>query len=258
MKESLLTKLCIPFDVKSSGAWNLLVAYSKQRILQLTSCLIGKMLIKGLSLKEYAVLFWLGERLNPLQRGKVYYLLTLYGNTGKSKRLIDSFEDWFWPHLNLDSQFPSFKGDFKSQAARLAKQLDLKLSLVHREGHNPRELRRMGIGYRDKGSLSTYNFNWRDYPVEKVQVIFQVLFARLTDDLVKFNIERAKKDLTTFGKIKAAMRKLEPSDESLKQGRNLFSLPKSVDLLVQLRAYEISETESRYLKSLFEFEEKQT
>jgi hypothetical protein len=46
--------------------------------------------------------------------------------------------------------------------------------------------------------LASYKFNWDDYPSDEVQILHQDLFGRLTDDLLKTHIERARRDLRDF------------------------------------------------------------
>lgn len=216
----MYTKLYIPYNVDSTGKDDFLLVFSKQSVPVLTQSLVGKLLIKNLTEQEWITLFWLGERSKPLVKAKIYYLLTLRGNT--PKKIVDLYSSLIpevWTHLNLDKVFPSLRGDLKSQAARLAKQLDLRFRKEKRESPKPRELRWMGIGYRDKGSLNHYKFNWKDYDPGEVQVIYQDLFARLTDQLVSSHIERARFDLRTFSRVRVTKKK-KPSEEAYGKSRN--------------------------------------
>lgn len=247
-----MSKLYIPYDVSSTGVDTYLIARSPLRIKVLTSCLVAKLLFEGLTLDECLVLFWLGERSKPLEKAKIYFLLTLFWETKKAGGVYDLFPDWYWSHQNLEKAFPSLRGNLKSQVARLSKMLKLQLKRERREKAKPIELRRMGVGYRDKGNLSNYNFHWKDVP-GNTQVIYQDLFNRLIDSLSKTHIQKAKDDLIKFAQVSVPRRQRKQpakrSDEPLGERRNLKIKGYSYNKLAALlRMFEnlIGETESSF------------
>lgn len=212
------TKLYIPYNVDSKRNEFLLVL-SPLRIKTLAATLCGKLLVRGLNANEWLTLFWLSERLKPLERAKTFYLLALWSNSHrKQKGLMDLFPDWFWSHLNLEKAFPSMRGDLRTQSNRLMKQLRLTFRVERRKKIKPRELRWMGVGYRDKGSLNPYKFHIQDMQTDDVQVVYNDLFARLKDDLVTNHIQRAKKDLRTFARVQgttaSSKKSRKPAEES--------------------------------------------
>jgi hypothetical protein len=169
-------------------------------------------------------LFWLSERLNLKQKAVIIYLLTLWGGIPKhGKGIYNYFESWFWSHCKLEEAFPQLKGDLNSQMRRLLKQLKITFKVETRKKIKPRELRWMGVGYRDKGNLSKYSFSWKDVPTNPEQVLFQDLIARSRDRYINIQIEKAKQDLKIFFKFgKSRQRKKSnPTDETFGKSRNL-------------------------------------
>lgn len=247
-----MTKLYIPYNVSSTGIDEYLIVRSPLRMRALTVSLLSKLLVVGLSSDECLVLFWLGEKLKPLDKAKVYFCLTLFWETKITGGILNLFPDWYWSHQNLDKRFIQLKGNLKQQATRLCKQLKITLKRERREKAKPIELRRLGVGYRDKGSLSNYNFHWKDVP-GNVQVIYQDLFVRLTDAITKSHIQKAITDLSKFSQVSASrrQRRLTPkrSDESLgKETKPVIRKPKvnKLSSLLLLFDYLVRETESSF------------
>lgn len=245
----MATKLYIPYDVDSSGRSTFLIARSYLKTQALCACLIGKLLVKGLTLDESLVLLWLGERLRPLDTAKVMYLLTLFWETKIEKGIWPLLSPEHWSHQNLDRRFPQLRGDLFRQASRLAGQLRLSLKRERREKPRPIELRRLGVGYRDHGSLSKYNFSWKDTPSDP-QVVYTELFARLSDTVIKTHIQKALDDLKLPKKVVVSrsrrIRESKPPDEAVGPSRNLgfLRLPRIRRLIEISEDILIVETES--------------
>jgi hypothetical protein len=232
----LRTKLYIPYHVGRESYDEFLVVRSNLKIGTLATFLVSKLLTKGLTQREWLALFWLGERLKPLARAKIYYLLTLERKLPRKQGIYFSFKPWFWSHQNLEKAFPALRGDLMSQASRLLKNGKVQFQVERRENKiKPRELRWMGVGYRDSGSLTSYNFTWKDIPSDEVQVIFQDLFARLTDSLLQTHIERARRDLRDFRvKVPSSKKRAKPSDENQGVGSKLESFSRARIFLMEV------------------------
>jgi hypothetical protein len=238
----LTTKLCIPFDITANGKdGKVLIVRSTLRIRTLSAWFVSKLMLRGISKKEYIAMFWLGERLKPLPRAKIYYLLTLWTNLPKKRGIYNSFPVWFWSHQNLDKAFPSLSGDFKAQCSRLLKSGQVKFAVEQRTWKSKsRELRWMGVGYRDKGSLANYKVSWDDCPEDELQVRFEDLFARLTDNLLDTHIERARRDLRTFRvSVSRPRKRSKPTEECLSDGtkHNKFNLSRELTEKVERIRY---------------------
>jgi hypothetical protein len=214
----LYTKLYIPYETNSTSEDKFLLVYSPLRIESLAAGLLSKLLLEGISLKEWITLFWLAERLKVTQKAKVYYCLALWGEIPKhsKNKLYYAFPLWFWPHANLDV-FPQFKGDLQSQLKRNLGQLKVQFRVETRGKASKRELRRMGVGYRDKGSLSKNGFNWKDVPTDPEQVLHRDLLGRLKDKIYDLQIKKAKEDLVHFSKSGGAKQRkksdVNPTEE---------------------------------------------
>lgn len=221
------TKLYIPFQVQSiEGNSQFLLVFSPLKLVPLASGLLSKLLIKGISIKEYLTLFWLALRLNTKQTAVIYYMLALWGEIPAKRRnnLYNSFPEWFWPHSKIQEAFPQLRGDLKSQLKRNLRNLRISFKEDTRKNVTPREINRMGVGYRDKGSLSSYSFNWRDVPTDPEKVLFQDLLARNKDKLFTLQTKKARIDLDTFllksGKPAPRKKGANLTDETLGEGRN--------------------------------------
>jgi hypothetical protein len=212
----------------------------------LTASLVGKLLAEGISVDESLILFWLGERSKPLERAKVMFLLTLWWETSQSGGLYRRFPEWYWSHQNLDRRWPSLKGNLLQAASRLCKQLRMNLKRERRERPKPIELRRMGVGYRDRGTLSNYKWSWKDAP-GNVQVIYHELLRKLTDDLTKTHIKKAQEDLRKYPPVGVPRSRREKRskhpDETLGEGSKPSRTTRSLLLTILINEV-LRETES--------------
>lgn len=192
------TKLFIPYSVKLGKGSQFLLVYANQKRKILALSLSARLLLKGLSDKEYLILLRLSETLEFRSKGIIYYLLALRGLIPqKTNGLIKNLRPEFLSHIELEKMGNSLKGDPKSQLSRLEGQLKLSLKIVNEKKVKPKQLRWMGIGYRDKGSLSTYSFNWKDLS-GNLQVNYSLLFAREDNTILKNAILKAEQDLKIF------------------------------------------------------------
>lgn len=197
----MYTKLYIPYNLETLDRSKFLLVTSRLSVPTLTLALVAKMFFKQLSKNEELILLWLAEKPKPKVRAKIFYLLTiLFGSADKNLKngIYPLFPLWYWEHQNLEKIFPQFRGCFKSQCHRLAGQVEYVAKICTKKNVKFAELRWMGVGHRDSGSLSSFHFNIEDLQNSDTQVIYRALFARLADELIKHSIYGAKEDLKKF------------------------------------------------------------
>jgi hypothetical protein len=232
------TKLYIPYQVKSlKDDSQFLLVFSPLKLVPLASGLLSKLLIKGISTKEYLALFWLATRLKSKQEAAIYYSLALWGEIPAKGRnnIYGRFPDWFWPHSKIQEAFPQLRGDLKSQLKRNLKNLKISFKVETRRNVTPREISRIGVGYRDKGNLPDYSFDWRDVPTDPEKVLFQDLLARNKDRLFTLQTKKARIDLDIFlkksGRPAPRKKGANLTEEIQGKDRNFQKITKSEKLI---------------------------